>query len=99
MRDRPNIHPGEIIQEEYLDELGMSAYQLAKGLGVQQTAVSEILKGRRGISPIMALRLGRFFRTSPQFWLNLQATYDLRETEAKMGDKLAEIEPCASVPA
>jgi addiction module HigA family antidote len=90
----PNIHPGDVLREDFLVPLGMTAYRLAQGIGMQQTAVSEILNGKRSITPATALRLGRFFGIEPEFWLNLQATYDLEEERDRMADRLAAIEPC-----
>jgi antitoxin HigA-1 len=90
----PNIHPGEVLREEYLIPLGMSAYRLAKGIGMSEGAVSEILRGKRAITPATALRLARFFGSDPQFWLNLQAAYDLEEEQRRLAPELAEIERC-----
>ena len=71
-------HPGEILRELYLDELGLSITEAAKGLGVSRKALSELVNGKAGISPRMAMRLSIAFpNTSPQFWLNLQNQYDL----------------------
>lgn len=90
----PNIHPGEVLREEYLTPLGMSAYRLAKGLGMSEGAVSEILRGKRAITPATALRLARFFGSDARFWLNLQAAYDLEEEEHRLAPDLAAIEAC-----
>ena len=71
-------HPGEILRELYLDGLGLSITEAAKGLGVSRKALSELVNGKAGISPLMAMRLSIAFpNTSPQFWLNLQNQYDL----------------------
>ena len=75
----PNIHPGEVLREEYLEPLGITAYRLAKEIGVPLTRVTSILDGNRGITADTALRLGAFLRTSARFWLNLQARYEERE--------------------
>lgn len=75
----PNIHPGEILREEFLEPLGITPYRLAKEIRVTQSRIKEILDGKRSITADTALRLGRFFRMTPQFWLNLQAEYELRE--------------------
>ena len=69
--------PGEILQEEFLEPLGISRYRLAKAMGVEQTAVGEIVNGRRAISVAMAYRLAGALGTTPQFWLGLQRDYDL----------------------
>lgn len=71
-------HPGEILRELYLDELGLSITEAAKGLGVTRKTLSELVNGKAGVSPTMAMRLSIAFpNTSPQFWLNLQNQYDL----------------------
>jgi antitoxin HigA-1 len=89
----PNIHPGQILREEFLEPLALTAYQLAKAIGVEQTRVSEILHGKRGITADTALRLARFFGTSARMWMNLQSRYELEETERKLQRKLEEIRP------
>lgn len=89
----PNIHPGEGLQEDFLEPLGISAYRLSKDIGVPQTRISEILRGRRSISPDTAARLGRYFRTSPQLWLNLQMAYDLEELEREKAPDIERIQP------
>jgi antitoxin HigA-1 len=80
----PAIHPGQHVQLE-LEELGMSAAELARRLDVPANRISQILRGERDLSADTAMRLGHFFGTSAQFWLNLQAIYDLRVAEAKIG--------------
>ncbi|MDP2388109.1 MAG: HigA family addiction module antitoxin [Bacteroidota bacterium] len=74
-----NIHPGEILQEEFLIPLEITAYRLSKDIGIPQTRVSEILKGNRRITADTALRLSLYFGNSPKFWLGLQDDYDLEE--------------------
>ena len=74
-----NIHPGEVLQEEFLAELSISAYRLSKDIGIPQTRISEILKGNRRISADTALRLSLYFGNSPKFWLGLQDDYDLEQ--------------------
>lgn len=88
-----NIHPGEILKEEFLIPLGISAYRLAKETFIPQTRVSEILKGSRKITADTALRLSRYFSNSPNFWLGLQMDYDLEEEVAQKGKELNEIKP------
>jgi len=73
----PPVHPGEVILHDYLEPLGMSQYALAKALGITQARLGEIVRGRRAISPDTALRLARYFGTSAEFWLGMQAHYDL----------------------
>ncbi|MBD2343639.1 HigA family addiction module antitoxin [Anabaena subtropica] len=75
----PNIHPGEILQLEFLEPLNITAYRLSKDIGVAQTRISEILTGKRSITADTALRLSHYFGNTAQFWLNLQAQYDLRQ--------------------
>lgn len=84
----PPVHPGEILAEE-LRELNISANALAKALGVPANRVTAILNGQRGITADTALRLSRYFGTTPQFWLNLQQTYELRRAEIESGDDIA----------
>jgi addiction module HigA family antidote len=79
MEKLDNIHPGEILKEEFLVPLKITAYRLSKDLGIPQTRISEILKGRRRISADTALRLSRYFGNSAKFWLGLQDDYDLEE--------------------
>jgi len=75
----PNIHPGEILKEEFLDAMGISSYRLAKGINVPETRISEIIHGKRSITADTAIRFSRFFGTTAEFWLNLQNLYDLEE--------------------
>lgn len=79
MKTLSNIHPGEILQEEFLAPYGISAYRLAKDTGIPQTRVSQIIKGRRRITAATALRLSRYFGNSAKFWLGLQDDYDIEE--------------------
>jgi len=74
-----NIHPGEVLSEEFLMPFGISAYKLAKDIGIPQTRVSEILKGNRRITADTALRLSKYFGNSAKFWLGLQDDFDLEE--------------------
>jgi len=79
MKKIPNIHPGEILKEEFLIPFNISAYKLAKETKIPPTRVSQFLKGRRSITADTALRFSRYFGTTPDFWLGLQIEYDLRE--------------------
>src|SRR6476660_3371361 len=81
MMTRVRTHPGEVLREEYLLPLGMSARALAKALGVPANRITEIMRGERDVSADTAIRLGRYFRTDPRFWLNLQSAYDLSKAE------------------
>jgi len=88
------IHPGEILREEFLVPLGLSANALSKSLSVPVTRINDIVRERRGITGDTALRLARYFGTTPQFWINLQAAYDLRNAEQAVGKKvLLEVKP------
>lgn len=93
MEKLKNIHPGEILNEEFLIPLGISAYRLAKETFIPQTRVSEILKGNRRITADTALRLSKFFGNSPRFWLGLQNDYDLEEEGTQKENELNEIKP------
>ncbi|MGH9710622.1 MAG: HigA family addiction module antitoxin [Candidatus Acidiferrales bacterium] len=84
---RSAIHPGEHLAEQ-LEALDMTAAELGRQLKVPANRITEILNGQRAVTGDTALRLGHFFRTSPQFWLNLQAIYDLRVAEQKSGDAI-----------
>ena len=84
----PPIHPGEILREEFLEPMGISQYRLAKDIRVPPRRINEIVHGKRSITADTALRLGRFFAMSPQFWLNLQARYDLEVTEDQLENRL-----------
>ena len=84
----PPIHPGEILKEEFLEPMGISQYRLAKDISVSPRRINEIVHGKRAITADTALRLGRFFNMSPQFWLNLQTRYDLEVTEDQLENRL-----------
>lgn len=86
-RMRP-IHPGEILREEYLVPLDMSAHALAMELRVPAPRINEIVRERRAVTPDTALRLARFFGTTAQFWINLQSSYDLKQTEIEHGGEI-----------
>ena len=86
-----NIHPGEILSEEFLKPLEISAYKLSKETFMPQTRLSEIIKGKRRITADTALRLSRFFGTSARFWLGLQDDYDLEEEQSRKEDELKAI--------
>ncbi len=79
MKKIPNIHPGEILEEEFLLPLKITAYRLAKETGIPQTRISQIIKGNRSITADTAIRFSKFFGTTPQFWLGLQNDFDLEE--------------------
>ena len=87
-----NIHPGEVLLEEFLKPMKITAYKLAKDVKIPQTRVSEIIHGRRSVTADTALRLARYFGTSATFWLNLQMLYDLEEVELTKREEISRIE-------
>lgn len=87
-RVRPPVHPGRVLELEFLEPLGMTAYQLAKAIGVMPPRVYEIARGERSVSADTALRLGRYFGTGPEFWLNLQSHYDLEVARDLIGERI-----------
>lgn len=87
------IHPGEILKEEFLKPMRLSGYSLAKALNVTAQRVSDIVLKKTGISADMAIRLGRFFAMSPEFWMNLQASYELALAQKNLKKQIAKIKP------
>jgi len=87
-RDFPLIHPGEILLREFLEPMGISQYRLARDIGVTPRRINEIVHGRRAITADTALRLGCFFSMEAQFWLNLQARYDMEVAKEELRGKL-----------
>jgi addiction module HigA family antidote len=79
------VHPGDILQNDFLEPLGLTAYRLAKQLGVSRPTITQIVARRRGVTAEMALRLARYFGTSAQVWQNLQSQYDLEVATTKIG--------------
>lgn len=91
------IHPGEVLREEFLAPLGMSAHALAQALRVPAPRVNDLVRERRSVTPDTALRLARYFSTTPQFWLNLQASFDLKIALREVGKRIdREVEPRAA---
>jgi addiction module HigA family antidote len=86
-----NIHPGEILKEEFLDPLGISAYRLAKETRIPQTRISDIIHQRRRVTADTALRLAKFFGTTPRFWIGLQDDFDLEEQQNTISEELEAI--------
>ena len=84
----PPMHPGRVLELEFMKPLGMTAYRLAKAIGVDPPRVYDIVHGKRSISADTALRLARYFGTSPEFWLNLQVHYDLEVEEDRVGENI-----------
>jgi addiction module HigA family antidote len=93
MEKLKNIHPGEILQAEFLKPMGISAYRLAKETFIPQTRVSEIIKGNRRITADTALRLAKFLGTSAKFWLGLQDDFDLEEEKESKEKEINDIQP------
>ena len=89
----PPVHPGEILLGDFMEPLGLTQYALAKALGVPALRISQIVRGQRAISADTALRLGRFFGTSAQFWLTLQTRCDLDLAEDRISEQLGAIAP------
>lgn len=92
----PPIHPGEILKEEFIEPLGITSYRVAKDTHTPPTRISEIIKGKRSITADTALRFSRYFGTSAEFWLNLQARYDLDIAEDELGDSIKAVKPLAA---
>jgi addiction module HigA family antidote len=92
-----NIHPGEVLQEAFLFPLNITAYRLSKAIHIPQTRIAAILKGNRRITADTALRLSKYFGTSPKFWLGLQNDYDVEEEMKRKGGVLRAIRPNAAL--
>ncbi len=93
----PPVHPGEILQLEFLEPMGISQYRLSKDISVPPRRINEILLGKRAISADTAIRLGRYFGISPQFWMNLQSRYDLDVAEDRLRGRIEkEVHPRAA---
>ncbi len=92
MKKLKNIHPGEVLQEEFLIPLGVTAYKLAKDIGIPQTRISEILKGNRRVTADTALRLSKYFGNTAKFWLGIQNDFDIEEEEQLKSKELDSIE-------
>jgi addiction module HigA family antidote len=89
MMDRlPPIHPGEVLSEDFMKPLGLSQYRVAKDIGVPQLRISQIIKGKRAVTADTAMRLARYFGTSAEVWLRLQARYDLEVAEGANGQRI-----------
>ena len=85
------VHPGDVLRRDFLDGLGVSQYRLAVDIEVPPRRINEIVRGLRGISADTALRFARYFRTTPQFWLNLQVRFDLATAEERLGARIRRI--------
>ncbi len=91
-----NIHPGEVLLEEFLVPMGISVYRLCKETGLTQTRIGQIIKGERSITAETALKLGKYLGTGPEFWMNLQTLYDLEEAERRHSKEVEGIHPYSS---
>jgi len=96
MRKLPNIHPGEVLQEEFLTPMGISQNAVARAIGVPPRRINEIVLRKRAITADTALRLAHYFGTSEQFWMVLQASFDLEEARDKLGGRLKQLERAAA---
>jgi len=92
----PNIHPGEILLEEFLVPMEISQNKIARDIGVPPRRINEIVHGKRAISANTAVRLAKYFKVSEQFWMGLQADYDLEEARRALGNKLKRIQAHAA---
>lgn len=91
-----NIHPGEILEKDFLEPMGITAYRLSKSIGVQQTRISQIIKGKMSVTADMATRLAKFFGTSAEVWMNLQSQYEIRKAKEQNKTILDRISPMKS---
>lgn len=90
------VHPGEILREDYLMPLGMSANALANALKIPAPRINDVVRERRAVSPDTAMRLARYFGTTPEFWMNLQTAFDLRVAQREAGSTITrEVQPMA----
>lgn len=89
----PPIHPGEMLREEFLQPLGLTPYMVAKACGVPRTRIERIVREEAGITGDTALRLARYFGTTPEFWMNLQSGYEVRMAKRALGEAIRAIEP------
>jgi antitoxin HigA-1 len=92
-REIPPTHPGEMLREDFLPDYDLNASSLATALGVSRQTINELLRGKRSVSPLMALRLSRLFGNSPEFWLAVQQARDLWESEQDFKKELSKIKP------
>ena len=96
MRKLPNVHPGEVLLEEFLTPMKISQNAVARAIGVPPRRINEIVLGKRAITADTALRLAHYFGTSEQFWMALQASFDLEEAREKLGGQLKQLERAAA---
>jgi addiction module HigA family antidote len=88
MKTLPPVHPGQVLLEDFIKPLGLSQYRIAKDMGVSPLRISQIVRGQRAITADTAMRLARYFGTSAEVWLRLQARYDLEVAQAKLADRI-----------
>ena len=93
----PPTHPGEMLREDFLPDYGLKTTSLAAALGVSRQTINELLRERRAVSPVMALKLARLFKNSPEFWMNAQRTRDLWKSEQQYQEELSQIEPLSAI--
>jgi addiction module HigA family antidote len=91
--EHPPLHPGTILHDEFMAELGLTAYSIAKACKMPRSKLERIVRGELGISGDTAVRLGRFFGTSDRFWMNLQATFEVMKARQAIGERVNEIVP------
>jgi antitoxin HigA-1 len=91
--NRIPTHPGEMLKEEFLDPMGLTQRELANGINVPYQRINELINGKRGVTPSTALRLGKYFGTTPSFWMNLQLRWDLYRAQQVEARQLEKIEP------
>ena len=98
-KDRLNpVHPGDVLREDFMKPLGLSAYAVAKAVGATPIAISQICRGKRGVSAEMALKLGRAFKVSPELWMGIQADYDLEVARLRCEKRIVQnIHPLAEL--
>ena len=96
MRTRPNMHPGEVLLEEFLKPMGVSQNSIAGSIGAPPRRINEIVLGKRAITADTALRLAHYFGISEQFWMTLQTRFDLEEARKKIGPRLKELDRVAA---
>lgn len=89
----PPVHPGTILRQEFMEELGLTAYAIAKACRMPRSKLERIVRGELGISGDTAVRLGRYFGVSDRFWMNLQATYEVMKAREAIGAAIEEVEP------
>ena len=95
-KNLPPVHPGEILRDEFMSEFGITPYKLAKAINVPRNRIEQIVRENRSITADTALRLARFFRTTPGFWMNLQSRFDTETAKNAMGQSLDAIEPISA---